>query len=60
LAVISALIGILAFGAKVARPGLLIAGIILGSFPFFDLGLIFGSIPTRNPADVQMPSNLLR
>jgi len=32
----------------------------LGAFSFSALGLIFGSIPTRNPGDVQMPSTLLR
>ena len=36
------------------------SGVILGSFSFSALGLIFGSIPTRNPGDVQMPSTLLR
>jgi len=44
----------------VVSPGFLLAGIILGSFSFSTLGLIFGSIPTRNPGDVQMPSTLLR
>jgi len=54
------LVGMVAFGATVARPWLLVAGVILGSFSFSALGLIFGSIPTRNPGDVQMPSTLLR
>jgi ABC-2 type transport system permease protein len=52
--------GVGVFGASVARPWLLIAGVILSSFSFSALGLIFGSIPTRNPGDVQMPSTLLR
>ena len=39
---------------------LLAAGVLLGSFSFSALGLIFGSIPTRNPGDVMMPSTLLR
>lgn len=43
-----------------AQPWLLAAGIILESFSFSALGLIFGSIPTRNPGDVQMSSTLLR
>ncbi len=54
------LVGVLAFGASIAQPWLLVAGVILGSFSFSALGLIFGSIPTRNPGDVQMPSTLLR
>jgi ABC-2 type transport system permease protein len=54
------LVGVAAFGATVAHPGLLLAGVLLGAFTFSALGLIFGSIPTRNPGDVQMPSTLLR
>ena len=53
-------VGVVAFGATIAQPWLLAAGVILGSFSFSALGLIFGSIPTRNPGDVQMPSTLLR
>jgi len=34
--------------------------VVLSAFSFSALGLIFGSIPTRNPGDVQMPSTLLR
>jgi ABC-2 type transport system permease protein len=56
----SLLVGVVAFGANVAQPWLLAAGVTLGSFSFSALGLIFGSIPTRNPGDVQMPSTLLR
>ncbi len=52
--------GVVAFGATIAQPWLLIAGILLGSFSFSALGLIFGSVPTRNPGDVMMPSTLLR
>jgi ABC-2 type transport system permease protein len=54
------LVGVVAFGASIAQPWLLAAGVILGSFSFSALGLIFGSIPTRNPGDVQMPSTLMR
>jgi len=57
---ISLVVGVAAFGANVANPWLLVAGVVLGSFSFSALGLIFGSIPTRNPGDVQMPSTLLR
>ena len=32
----------------------------MGAFSFSTLGLVFGSIPTTNPGDVQMPSTLLR
>jgi ABC-2 type transport system permease protein len=60
VASLSALAGVLFFKTGIARPGLLIAGILLGAFSFSTLGLIFGSIPTRNPGDVQMPSTLLR
>ena len=56
----SGIFGVLVFRMPIARPGLLIAGILIGSFTFSTLGLIFGSIPTHNPGDVQMPSTLLR
>ncbi len=54
------LVGVTVFGVSIARPVLLAAGLVLGSFSFSALGLIFGSIPVRNPGDVQMPSTLLR
>jgi ABC-2 type transport system permease protein len=54
------LAGVLAFGVQIAQPWLLLASLLLGAFSFSALGLIFGSIPTRNPGDVQMPSTLLR
>ena len=54
------LMGVVVFGATVVSPWLLVAGVLLGAFSFSALGLIFGSIPTRNPGDVQMPSTLLR
>ncbi|HEY77458.1 MAG TPA: ABC transporter permease [Thermoflexia bacterium] len=57
---VALIVGVVAFGAPIAHPGLLTAGLLVGSFSFSALGLIFGSIPTRNPGDVQMPSTLLR
>ena len=60
VASLSALAGVLFFKTGIVRPGLLVAGILLGAFSFSTLGLIFGSIPTLNPGDVQMPSTLLR
>jgi ABC-2 type transport system permease protein len=60
VALVSTVIGVVAFGADIAQPWLLFLGILLGAFAFSALGLIFGSIPTRNPGDVQMPSTLLR
>jgi ABC-2 type transport system permease protein len=53
-------VGVVAFGVSITQPWLLAAGVLLGSFSFSALGLIFGSIPTRNPGEVQMPSLLLR
>jgi len=53
-------VGVVAFGAHIAHPWLLAGGVLLGAFSFSALGLVFGSIPTRNPGDVQMPSTLLR
>ena len=54
------LAGLLFFSASVLQPGLLAAGVLLGAFSFSTLGLVFGSMPTTNPGDVQMPSTLLR
>ena len=60
VSVVSLAAGVVAFGASVVQPWLLVAAVLLGSFSFSALGLIFGSIPTRNPGDVMMPSTLLR
>ena len=60
VASVSAIVGKLVFGTQIALPGLLIAGILSGTFSFSTMGIIFGSVPTRNPGDVQMPSTLLR
>jgi ABC-2 type transport system permease protein len=57
---IAAIVGVLFLDASIAQPALMIAGIFIGSFTFSTMGLIFGSIPTRNPGDVQMPSTLIR
>jgi hypothetical protein len=56
VSVFASLVGVLAFGVNMAHPWLLAAGVVLSAFSFSALGLIFGSIPTRNPGDVQMPS----
>lgn len=60
VSVIALLAGLLIFGTTIAQPWLLAAGILLGALSFSTLGLAFGSIPTTNPGDVQMPSTLLR
>jgi ABC-2 type transport system permease protein len=57
---VALVIGVVVFGATVVQPWLLAASVLLGSFSFSALGVIFGSIPTRNPGEVQMPSLLLR
>ena len=57
---VALLAGLAFFGTGIAQPWLLAAGIFLGAFSFSTLGLAFGSIPTPNPGDVQMPSTLLR
>ncbi len=60
VSVVSLAIGMAVFGVSIVNPALLAGGVLLGAFAFSALGLIFGSIPTRNPGDVQMPSTLLR
>lgn len=54
------IVGVVAFGVNVAQPWLLAVAVLLAAFSFSALGVIFGSIPTRNPGSVQMPSTLLR
>ncbi|NQU30314.1 MAG: ABC transporter permease [Anaerolineae bacterium] len=60
VASVAAFFGIVFLDTSIAQPVLMIAGIILGSFTFSAMGVIFGSIPTHNPGDVQMPSTLIR
>lgn len=60
VSLVALLAGLLIFDVTIAQPALLAAGILLGALTFSTLGLIFGSIPTNNPGDVQMPSTLLR
>ncbi|MBL7163679.1 MAG: ABC transporter permease [Anaerolineales bacterium] len=60
VASVAAVFGIFFLDATVAQPALMIVGIILGAFTFSTMGLVFGSIPTHNPGDVQMPSTLIR
>jgi ABC-2 type transport system permease protein len=60
VSIVALVVGVFAFRVVIAQPWLLVAGLLLGSFSFSTLGLVFGSIPTRNPGEVQMPSTLLR
>jgi len=60
VASIAAIFGILFLDATITQPVLMIAGVLVGAFTFSTMGLIFGSIPTHNPGDVQMPSTLIR
>jgi ABC-2 type transport system permease protein len=60
VAAVAALFGVVVLDTNIAQPTLMIASIILGSFTFSAMGVIFGSIPTHNPGDVQMPSTLIR
>jgi ABC-2 type transport system permease protein len=54
------LVGVIVFGTPIAQPWLLAMAIWIASFCFSALGLVFASIPTRDPGAVQMPSTLLR
>ena len=60
VSIFATIVGVLAFGVSITHPWMLAAGMVLGGLSFSTMGLIFGSIPTRNPGDVQMPSTLLR
>ncbi len=60
VAAVASFVGIVFLNGTVAQPALMVLGIIMGAFTFSAMGLIFGSIPTSNPGDVQMPSTLIR
>ena len=60
VASVAAVFGILFLGATIFQPTLMIVSILVGAFTFSAMGVIFGSIPTHNPGDVQMPSTLIR
>ena len=60
VASLAAVIGVLFLDATIFQPALMIIGILVGAFTFSAMGVIFGSIPTHNPGDVQMPSTLIR
>jgi ABC-2 type transport system permease protein len=60
VSIVALVVGVLAFKVAIVQHWLLVAGLLLGSFSFSALGLVFGSIPTRNPGEVQMPSTLFR
>ncbi|MBS3795760.1 MAG: ABC transporter permease [Candidatus Thorarchaeota archaeon] len=53
-------IGLVWFGVQIISIVFLIAGLILASFCFAMIGIMFGSIPTENPGDVMMLLNFVR
>jgi ABC-2 type transport system permease protein len=60
ISVIPLLIGIFAFGASVVNPLILAVDIVLSAFCFSALGSLISSLPTDNPSNIMMLSNLVR
>jgi ABC-2 type transport system permease protein len=60
VSILPLLVGWLWLHVTVARPGVLLVGIVLASLTFSAFGLVFASIPTRSVGSIMMPSTLLR
>lgn len=60
ISIIPLSIGIFAFGASIIKPFILVLDIVLSAFCFSALGSLMSSIPTDNPSNVMMLSNLVR
>ena len=60
IGVIPLLIGLIWFETQIISPLALIAGLVLASFCFAMMGIMFGSFPTENPGDVMMLLNFVR
>lgn len=60
IALVPLAIGTLFFHTGVANPLLLITGILLVSFEFSAMGVMFAAIPTENPGNVMIIVNLVR
>jgi len=53
-------VGIFALGARIINPFIMAADLILGALCFSALGSLLSSLPTDNPSNVMMLSNLVR
>lgn len=53
-------IGLVFFGTNIGNPAGMILGILLVSFEFSAMGVMFSAIPTENPANVMMIVNIVR
>lgn len=60
IATIPLVIGITIYGTRIANPIGLIGALILISFAFSAMGIMFAAIPTDNPGDVMMILNFIR
>lgn len=53
-------IGLLWFGMGIASAPVLLLAVLLSSFAFSAMGIMFAAIPTENPGDVMMALNFVR
>jgi len=60
ISIIPLLVGTLALGADIVNPYILAINIVLSAFCFSALGSLLSSLPTDNPSNVMMLSNLVR
>ena len=60
IALIPLLIGLAWLGTNIANPFGLTIGVVLSSFGFAAMGIMFASYPTENPGDVMMMLNFVR
>jgi len=60
LSVVPVALGLSLTDASIARPGLLVCGIVLGALSFASLGVFLAAPPASSPSNIMLLSNLVR
>ena len=60
LSFVPVLIGLAFTDAAVAKPGILLLGIVLGALAFASLGVLLAAPPANSPSNIMLLSNLVR
>jgi ABC-2 type transport system permease protein len=60
LSVVPIVLGLALTDASVARPSLLLGGIVLGALSFASLGVLLAAPPASSPSNIMLLSNLVR
>ena len=58
--VVPIVLGLALTDAAIARPGLLVVGIVLGALSFASLGVLLAAPPASSPSNIMLLSNLVR